>query len=133
LDVYYVQNWSILFDIQKELGNIPNQEYEIVYLYDTQSLLKYYGKIFTMPALERLTGINQKQLHHYIMGKSTPREQTKNKQFCWRFVYNRLSKCSRVNVEERKNDSLRRITKFSNKNEKSKTKEACNPSRSKVQ
>ena len=66
-------------DIQKELGNIPNQDYELVYQYDTQSLLKYYGKIFTMPALERLTGINQKQLHHYIMGKSTPREQTKNK------------------------------------------------------
>ena len=66
-------------DIQKELGNIPNQDYKLVYQYDTQSLLKYYGKIFTMPALERLTGINQKQLHHYIMGKSTPREQTKNK------------------------------------------------------
>ena len=66
-------------DIQKELGNIPNENYELVYQYDTQSLLKYYGKIFTMPALERLTGINQKQLHHYIMGKSTPREQTKNK------------------------------------------------------
>lgn len=65
--------------IQKELGNIDDIEYEFVYQYDTQSFLKYYGKIFTMPALERLTGINQKQLHHYIMGKSTPRESTKQK------------------------------------------------------
>ena len=42
-------------DIQKELGNIPNENYELVYQYDTQSLLKYYGNIFTLPALERLT------------------------------------------------------------------------------
>ncbi len=66
-------------DIQKELGNIEDIPYELVYQYDTQSFLKYYGKIFTMPALERLTGINQKQLHHYIMGKSVPRESTKKK------------------------------------------------------
>ncbi|SDE69367.1 HicB family protein [Riemerella columbipharyngis] len=66
-------------EIQKELGNIEDMEYNLIYQYDTQSFLKYYGKIFTMPALERLTGINQKQLHHYIMGKSTPREQTKKK------------------------------------------------------
>ncbi|MGV4528769.1 type II toxin-antitoxin system HicB family antitoxin [Ornithobacterium rhinotracheale] len=66
-------------EIQKELGNIEDLEYKLIYKYDTQSFLKYYGKIFTMPALERLTGINQKQLHHYIMGKSTPRPQTKKK------------------------------------------------------
>ena len=66
-------------EIQKELGNIDNIAYELVYKYDTKSLLRYYGRIFTMPALERLTGINQKQLHHYIMGKSVPRDTTKNK------------------------------------------------------
>lgn len=66
-------------NIQKELGNIEDLPYELIYQYDTQSFLKYYGKIFTMPALERLTGINQKQLHHYIMGKSIPRENTKQK------------------------------------------------------
>ncbi|WP_372472626.1 type II toxin-antitoxin system HicB family antitoxin [Capnocytophaga sp. ARDL2] len=66
-------------EIQKELGNIDDIAYELVYKYDTKSLLRYYGKIFTMPALERLTGINQKQLHHYIMGKSVPRDATKNK------------------------------------------------------
>lgn len=66
-------------EIQKELGNIKNEPHELTYQYDTQSFLKYYGKIFTMPALERLTGINQKQLHHYIMGKSTPRAGTRQK------------------------------------------------------
>lgn len=66
-------------NIQKALGNIEDLNYNLVYRYDTQSFLKYYGKIIKMPALERLTGINQKQLHHYIMGKSTPRERTKKK------------------------------------------------------
>ncbi len=52
---------------------------KLVYQYDTQSFLNYYSKIFSMPALEKLTGINQKQLHHYAMGKSKPRKTTKHK------------------------------------------------------
>jgi hypothetical protein len=39
-------------------------EYEIEYRYDVQSIRGYYANVFTKPALERLTGINQKQLHH---------------------------------------------------------------------
>ncbi len=66
-------------EIQKELGNIEDITYHITYKYDTQSLLSYYGRIFTMSALGRLTGIHEKQLHHYIMGKSKPREKTKEK------------------------------------------------------
>jgi predicted RNase H-like HicB family nuclease len=38
-------------------------EYKIEYRYDVQSILGYYANVFTKPALERLTGINQKQLH----------------------------------------------------------------------
>lgn len=48
-------------------------DYEIEYLYDTQSLLAHYSGIFTKAALERITGINQKQLHHYASGISKPR------------------------------------------------------------
>ena len=47
--------------------------YEIVFRMDTRSFLQMYCKIFTKSALERLTGINQKQLWHYANGKSTPR------------------------------------------------------------
>lgn len=50
-------------------------EYQVEVHYDIISLLRYYGKIITMPALSRLTGINDKQLHHYIMGKTKPRPQ----------------------------------------------------------
>ena len=48
-------------------------EYEIVFRMDTRSFLQMYCKIFTKSALERLTGINQKQLWHYANGLSKPR------------------------------------------------------------
>lgn len=47
--------------------------YQLVYLFDTESLLNYYKGIFTKSALMRLTGINQQQLHHYSNGLKKPR------------------------------------------------------------
>ncbi len=49
-------------------------EYQIVYKFDTQSLLQYYAGIITPTALGRLSGINPKQLWSYMNGKSKPRE-----------------------------------------------------------
>lgn len=54
-------------------------DYEIEYRYDVQSILSYYASVFTKPALERLTGINQKQLHHYATGLKKPREPQRKK------------------------------------------------------
>lgn len=48
-------------------------DYQIVYQFDTQSLLRYYHGIFTKAALQRITGINQKQLGAYEAGTSRPR------------------------------------------------------------
>ena len=60
-----------------EDGNpIPEElrgEYRLVFRMDTKSFLQLYCKIFTKSALERLTGINQKQLWHYANGLSKPR------------------------------------------------------------
>jgi hypothetical protein len=61
-------------EIQKELGNLKaNEEYDIVYKFDTESLLKHYKGIFTNAAFERLTGINQLQISHYATGLKKPR------------------------------------------------------------
>ena len=62
----------------KELdaGNKPGfleKEYSLVYKFDTASLLNYYKGIFTNSALERITGINQKQIQHYASGHRNPR------------------------------------------------------------
>lgn len=49
-------------------------EYQIVFSMDVKSLLTLYQGIFTKAGLEKLTGINQKQLWHYASGISTPRK-----------------------------------------------------------
>lgn len=51
-----------------------SKDYQLVYLFDTESLLNYYKGIFTKSALMRLTGINQQQLHHYSNGLKKPRQ-----------------------------------------------------------
>jgi len=65
--------------IKKEFTpeNIPSVltgEYEIVYQFDVESLLNYYKGIFTNAALEKITGINQRQLQHYSSGLKKPRQ-----------------------------------------------------------
>lgn len=48
-------------------------KYRLVFKFDAMGLLNYYKAIFSKAGLERLTGINQKQLHHYASGHRTPR------------------------------------------------------------
>jgi hypothetical protein len=70
---------SIVFYVEtcKESGKTYptylDGEYEVVYKFDIESLLTYYQGIFSNAALEKLTGINQKQLWSYAHGKSKPR------------------------------------------------------------
>jgi len=64
---------------KKDLPEILQGEYTIEYEYDTQSFLNYYNRIFTNVALERITGINQKLLHHYSSGLKKPREVQRKK------------------------------------------------------
>jgi len=51
------------------------KRYELVYHFDPESLLRHYNGIFSNAALERLTGINQKQLQRYATGASKPRKE----------------------------------------------------------
>jgi len=66
-------------EVSREFGDeIPEQftgEYELSYRFDMQSLLQHYRGIFTNAALQRLTGINQRQLQHYASGISRPRPE----------------------------------------------------------
>jgi hypothetical protein len=49
-------------------------EYELAFSFDVRSFLEYYSSILTRSALSRLTGINERQLGHYIQGVSKPRK-----------------------------------------------------------
>ena len=54
---------------------IKSKSYKIVYKFDAESILNYYRGIFTNAALERITGINQRQIQHYASGAKRPRPQ----------------------------------------------------------
>ncbi|MDR2841051.1 MAG: hypothetical protein LBV75_07290 [Paludibacter sp.] len=58
---------------KEQLPEILQGDFDIAFKYDTQSFLNYYNKVFSYVALERLTGINQKLLHHYSTGLKKPR------------------------------------------------------------
>lgn len=64
---------------EEDIPEILKGGYEIAYRFDTESLLNYYKGIFTNSALEKLTGINQKQLQHYASGLKKPREAQRKK------------------------------------------------------
>jgi predicted RNase H-like HicB family nuclease len=61
------------YNDKKNLPAILKGNYSIVYKYDAESFLKHYKGIFTNSALERITGINQKQFQHYASGLKKPR------------------------------------------------------------
>lgn len=54
------------------------RKWAVSFAFETQDLLCYYNQIFTRAALSKLTGINEKQLGHYLQGVHKPRpEKTK--------------------------------------------------------
>jgi hypothetical protein len=62
-----------------ELPDVIQGEYQLEYHFDIPSFLDYYSGIFSKSALERLTGINRKQLFHYASGLRKPSERTVKK------------------------------------------------------
>jgi len=53
---------------------MPELEFNIQH--DVSSFLDYYSGILSKSGLEKITGINQKQLWHYSSGKRKPKRQT---------------------------------------------------------
>ena len=70
---------NALIDECKEFGcEVPEEltgDYELVFKMDVKSLLDYSSGIFSKAGLERITGINQKQLWHYASGGRKPRPE----------------------------------------------------------
>jgi hypothetical protein len=66
----------------KELDSCPNElkgDYQLIFKFDAVSLLNFYKGIFTNSALEKITGINQKQIQHYTSGHRRPRIEQRKK------------------------------------------------------
>lgn len=54
-------------------GWLRKGTYTMRYKFDAESVLNFYHGIFTNAAMERITGINQKQIQHYASGLKKPR------------------------------------------------------------
>lgn len=46
--------------------------FQLVFRFAPSTLLALYSGVFTKAALERITGINQRQLWHYASGEKNP-------------------------------------------------------------
>lgn len=62
-----------------EIPDVSKGDYEIEFKMDVKSFLNIYSSVLSKSAIERLTGINQKQLWHYANGKSEPRQLQKQR------------------------------------------------------
>lgn len=49
-------------------------EYELEYKLDIQSFLEYFSQYLSLAGMERITGVNQKQLSNYLNRRSKPRK-----------------------------------------------------------
>lgn len=54
----------------------PFEEAEFEFYFDTASFLEEYCKAFSLAGLERITGVNQTQLGHYLHGRRKPTRKT---------------------------------------------------------
>lgn len=52
------------------------EEFDFTFEHDTRSVLEYFKDVFSMPAIQKMTGINDKQLFHYYSGISVPKKET---------------------------------------------------------
>lgn len=78
---------DVLTAIELIKNNLPEDrwpepirgEFEIIWKYDTQSLLLHFGSIMSLSGIEQITGIHQKQLWSYMHGRTKPRAQQKQR------------------------------------------------------
>ena len=61
------------------IPEILKNEYELVYKFDVEALLKYIDGTVTKTALAKATGIHPAQLSHYSSGLKKPRKQQREK------------------------------------------------------
>jgi hypothetical protein len=52
------------------------EEVQLSFYYDIASFLQEFVKAFSLAGLERITGVNQTQLGHYLHGRSKPSRKT---------------------------------------------------------
>ena len=57
----------------------PFEEVNFEFFYDTASFLDEYSRAFSLAGLERITGVSQTQLGHFLHGRRKPSRKTIDK------------------------------------------------------
>jgi predicted RNase H-like HicB family nuclease len=63
----------------KDVPKILQDEYELLFEFNVEALLKYIDGTVTKTALAKASGINPAQLSHYSSGLKKPRKEQRNK------------------------------------------------------
>ena len=71
----FKRSYEGMRDYFAEVGR-PFTEAEFEFCYDIASFLEEYAGVFSLSGLERITGVNQAQLGHYLHGRRRPSRKT---------------------------------------------------------
>ena len=74
-----INDFMLSYKYMKELYESEGrhfEEAEFEFYFDTASFLEEYCKAFSLAGLERITGVNQTQLGHYLHGRRKPTRKT---------------------------------------------------------
>ncbi len=77
-----IDDFKLSYKEMKESYRSEGREFaeaQFQFYYDVPSFLQMYAFAFTLAGLERITGVNQKQLGHYINGVRKPLRRTVEK------------------------------------------------------
>ncbi len=78
-----IEDFLISKDEMRELYEDEGRDFpnnlEFIYKYDLASFLASYSKVLSLAGLERLTGVAQGQLSHYLNGHRNPTRKTVEK------------------------------------------------------
>jgi hypothetical protein len=79
---YGFQTFDIVRIFARPFPEILKGEYELVFEFDIEALLKYIDGTVTKKAIAKASGINAVQLSHYSSGLKKPRKQQREKIVC---------------------------------------------------
>jgi len=77
IDDFYNSHEEMSAYYKSEGKKFPKLDFE--FKYDMASFLAYYKKILSLSGLETLTGVNQRQLSHYVTGHRKASKKTTKK------------------------------------------------------
>lgn len=66
-------------ELYLEKGRDFPSDLEFNFKYDMASFLSYYSNVLSLAGLQRITGVNQSQLSHYVTGHRKPSPKTVEK------------------------------------------------------